>query len=270
MIKNKFNAMKLIIYISYFMVLFPILILGIWCLTEMWTWPNILPQSLSLRGFSEILSSYSGTIPVLISSMIISWLVAIITVLVSIPAARAMVLEEFKGKGLIKFIILMPVIVPTTAFAMGIHIIFIKLGVSDSLVGVILVHIIVCLPYVVRILMGVIEVARDKLEIQARVLGASPFNVFKSITLPLLMPGIISAMSMAYIISFTQYFLTFLIGGGNVVTYSVKMFPYIQSGDRTIAASYSIVFIIATLTMFVIFQFIVKKYYKVEEISFLG
>ena len=67
-------------------------------------------------------------------------------------------------------------------------------------------------------------------------LGASKINVFRYITLPLLLPGILGHPSMCFIIVFSQYFLA-CIGGGTVITYPMIMFPYIQSGDRVLATN---------------------------------
>jgi putative spermidine/putrescine transport system permease protein len=261
---------KGIIYFSYGAILFPLLILNIWCVAGIWSWPHLLPETLSLRAFEELFGGYSGALKILFSSVALSVLVALLAVVVSISAARAIVLYKFYGKNLLRFLVLMPVIVPATAFAMGIHILFMKIGLNDSLPGVILVHVILCLPYTVRIMTEVTEAVGDKLEVQARVLGASPFQAFINITLPVAMPGILSAVCMAFIISFSQYFVTLLIGGGSVVTYAMFMFPYIQSGDRTIASAYSVLFVLATLLVFILLNRLVKKHYDIEDVFFFS
>ena len=111
----------------------------------------------------------------------------------------------------------------------------------------------------------------DKVELQAKVLGASSFNTFRYKTLPLILPGIIGASSMCFIKSFSQYFLTMLIGGGNVITYPMIMFPYIQSGDRTIASLYSLVFLIVSIIVLILVEGKIKKnYVDNKSNSFLG
>lgn len=262
--------LKTIVYSSYFMVLFPILILIIWSFTGLWPWPHLLPETLSFRAVEELLGGYSGAIKVLFSSILLSVIVALIAVIISISAARAIVFYDFFGRNFLRFMVLMPVIVPATAFAMGIHVFFMKIGLSDTVLGVILVHSILCLPYTVRIMTEVTEATGDKLEVQARVLGASPFKVFTHITLPIAMPGILSSICMAFIISFSQYFVTLLIGGGTVVTYAMFMFPYIQSGDRTIASAYSVLFLLATLIVFIVLDRTVKKHYDIEDVFFFS
>lgn len=260
--------MKAIIYISCFLVLFPLLILLIWSFTGLWPWPHLFPETFSFRAINELFGGYSSALKVLVSSVILSAAVAFLAISVSIPAARAIVFYDFWGRDLVKFIVLMPVIVPATAFAMGIDVLFMRIGLSDTVAAVILVHIILCLPYTVRIMTEVTEATGDKLEVQARVLGASPFKAFTNITLPIALPGIISSACMAFIVSFSQYFITLLIGGGNVITYAMFMFPYIQSGDRTIASAYSVLFILSTLIVFLFLDRMVKRYYNIDDVFF--
>jgi len=184
--------------------------------------------------------------------------------MITIPAAKALALYKFKGKRLIELLIFAPVIVPTVTVAMGIHLQFIKLGLANTFLGVVLIHIIPCIPYGVRILKSVFEIIGEEMEEQAKVLGANGFQVFYHITFPMLLPGIISAGSMVFIVSFSQYFLTFLIGGGRIITFSMLMFPYIQSGDRMMGSVYSIVFILTTLIFLIILEKITKKFYKAQ------
>jgi putative spermidine/putrescine transport system permease protein len=130
---------------------------------------------------------------------------------------------------------------------MGIHINFMLLGLADKLIGVILVHLIPTLPYSIRIMTHTFEGLGDKFEAQARVLGAGPLQRFIHITLPLISPGLFSAGILVFIISFSQYLLTFLIGGGRIITFTMLLFPLVNSGDRMLAAVYSLVFIVAAL-----------------------
>lgn len=250
---------KIILNISIAMLVFPLIILVLWSFTNSWHWPSLFPEEYSLRGIYYLVSIDS--IKAIINSIIISAIVVFVTILISLPASRAISLYNFKGKKFCELLIMSPIIIPTISIAMGIHIVFIKLGLANTIVGIVLVNILPCIPYAVRILSDVYNIIGDKLEIQAKVLGANSFNAFRYITLPLIMPGIISASSMCFIISFGQYFLTYLIGGGVVLTYPMLMFPYIQSGDRTIASLYSLVFLMVSIIVLFLLEKNIKSYY---------
>ena len=251
---------RLLINLFIITLISPILILIIWAFAISWIYPELLPNTYSLRALEYIINIQH--VKILLDSLIISFIVVIITIILSLPAAKALALYEFRGKNIFEMIILSPIIIPTISIAMGIHITFIKLGLANNIVGVIIINLLPCIPYGVRMISDVYKLVGNKFEQQASVLGANKFNSFIYITLPLLMPGIIGASSMCFIISFSQYFLTLIIGGGVITTYPMIMFPYIQSGDRTLSAIYSIVFLIVSLIVLIIIEYSVNKYYK--------
>ncbi|CEN31085.1 ABC transporter permease [[Clostridium] sordellii] len=254
---------KLIVNIILLTLILPLGILFIWAITSSWVYPNLIPNEFSLRGFEYILNEEN--IKVLLNSIFISIVVVIITLIISIPAAKAIALYEFKGKKFFELLILSPIIIPMISVAMGIQLIFIKFGIVNTLTGVILINIIPCIPYGVRIIADVYKLIGDKYEIQASMLGAKKIDILRYVTIPLILPGIIGASSMCFIISFSQYFLTLLIGGGSVITYPLLMFPYIQSGDRILASMYSIVFIIISLIVVMLMKKSLEKYYNKEN-----
>lgn len=265
----KFNISKIILYLLLLFLIVPLLVLVIWSISNSWPWPNVLPKDLGLRSYKYIFSLKTGTLGVLIYSIILSATVTLITITISIPASKALGVYDFPFKNVFKILVLAPIIVPPVAVAMGIHVSFIKMGLANTFLGVVLVHLIPCIPYGVRIITSVFEGIGEKMEIQAKVLGANPIQTFFHITLPMISPGVISAASMVFIVSFSQYFLTFLIGGGKIKTLSLVMFPYIQSGDRMMASAYSIVFSLTTLFVLLIMEKSIKKKYKKETDLFV-
>jgi putative spermidine/putrescine transport system permease protein len=267
--KKSNTVFQLTMYILIFFLIFPLFVLVIWSFVKNWPWPDIVPHSLGLRGISDLLSPSSKALKTLLFSVWLSSVVTASTLLLSIPAAKAIGVYQFKGKKILQMVILAPIIVPPVAVAMGIHVAFIKLGLANTFWGVVLVHLIPCLPYGIRILANVFEIIGESMEMQARVLGANPLQTFMHVTLPLIVPGLVSAGSLIFIISMSQYFLTFLIGGGRIVTFSMLMFPYIQSGDRMMASVYSGVFIVTTLVFLVITEKIVKHHYTADDYFYL-
>ncbi len=253
------KLLKLFLYIVFFTILAPMAILLLWTFVNRWSWPNLLPESYSLRGIGEIFAPHAKVFPVLFSSILLSLSVALLSAIVGIMTARALVLYDFRGKKLINLLSLGPNLVPAAVFAMGTHVLFIKMSLADTVLGVIIVHLIYTLPYSVYIIKDLTESIGVQMELQAYVLGASPLKSFIYVTLPLLTPGIMTSISMAYITSFSQYFISLLIGGGKVKTFSVLMVPFIAKGDRTIASAYALIFVISTLSVFIIIDKIIKK-----------
>ena len=259
---------KIVLILVALFILVPIANLLVWVFTERWSWPDLLPQVYSLRALQEILENKEFLIKTLLSSVLISGVVAVLSVAIAIMTARALTLYEFKGKGLFQFLSILPFLVPATVFAMGIHVSFIRWGLSNNLLGVILSHTICSLPYAVQLLSGGIKAVGTGLEEQARVLGASAWKAFFKVTLPLLTPGILSGMSMAFVVSLSQYFLTLLIGGGQVQTFAVVMVPYLQGGYRNISSVYSIIFLTITLVVFAVLEWVIEKINKNIKVEY--
>ena len=257
---------KLFVAIHIIVVLLPIAIVAIWAVADSWSWPNLLPQELSTRGIEQVLFANRGEgLAVMGQSIGIALATAVLTTIVGALAARAVCNHAWVGRTVFNFLLVVPFLIPTTVFAMGVQVLFIQVGVARTVFGVVLAHSIVALPYAVTIMLDVTRAAGTRLEEAARTLGASPACTILHVTLPSLLPGVLSAMSMSYIMSFSQYFLTLLIGGGAVRTFATVMFPYLSGGDRTIASAYGILFILATLIVFLIFEALLRRFGLTER-----
>ncbi len=253
-----------------FLLLMPMLIVVLWTVAKSWPWPMLWPESFGARGFDYLMNPVSKTASVLWCSVGLSLVVMLVTLGVSVPAAKALGCREFKGKRAIYMFMLMPIIVPPLTVAMGIHVAFIRMGLANTFLGVVLIHLICGIPYAVRILTHVFEMIGDRMEVQAQVLGASRWQTLMHVTLPIIAPGLVSAGSMVFIVSFSQYFLTFFIGGGRVVTFPMVMFPYIQSGDRMMASVYSVSFITVALLVLFVLEAFMKRIYRNTDNHYLS
>ena len=132
-------------------------------------------------------------------------------------------------------------LVPAVAVAIGLDIVFIRLGLSGTFWGVVLVHLIPAAPYAVLVLAGVFANYDEDFEAQARTLGASPLNVFRHVTMPAIKPGLIIAGFFAFIVSWSQYVLTLQIGGGKILTLPVLLVSTASGGDVAITGVLTIV-----------------------------
>ena len=259
---------NIIIAIFILLIVIPLLTIIVWVFTERWAWPSLIPQTFSLRSIESILRDRQELAQLFISSMGISFVVAFFSIVFGIMTARALECYEFRGKGIFSFLSLLPFLVPGSVFAMGVQITFIKIGLSGTVLGVIIVHLICSLPYAVILLQDGTRALGTRLEEQARVLGANPWTAFFRITLPNLVPVILSAFSMAYIVSFSQYFLTLMIGGGSVKTFSIVMVPFLSGGQRNFASIYSLIFLSITIVIFGVFEWIVNQFTKEQEVEY--
>ncbi len=226
----------------------PFATLVIWSLADRWFFPGLWPQAWGLRAWSYVVTTAGGqVVTALWQSVSVASVTAAAAVLVALPAARALGLYSFRGKDAISVLLTLPIIVPPLSVAMGLHLWFIRLDLAESFIGVVAVHLTFCLPYAVFVLWGVFSNYNPDFESQARSLGASRLRVWLRVMLPMILPGVIVAGLFAFLLSWSQYLSTLIIGGGRLITLPVLLFSLMGSGDRPVAAAVSIVFVIPAL-----------------------
>lgn len=226
-----------------------------------WRWPELFPQAFSDRAWQYVLTS-PGFYKSIGISLKIAAAVAFINFFLGMPAAYALARFQFKGKLLVEGIIYAPIIVPVFVSNMGIHMTFLKIGLTESVLGVILAHLAPTLPYMIRALIIGFQTLEYSFEEQAITLGAKWWQCYWYIVLPHLLPGVVAGASLSVLISLSQYLITFLIGGGQVVTLPLLMFPFINGGDPAIGSTYAILFAgLAGFALYVM-SWLLKQYYK--------
>ena len=224
-------------------VLIPLIPQLVWSFAFRWFFPDLLPSQWSLEPWQYVFSDSSRVGEGLMNSLQIALLVSLLSILVGLPAARAIALYNFRGKSLIEWLLMVPIIVPGIVAVMGIHIMFIRYRLTDSLLGVALVHLIPCVPYMVLVMASVFANYGTELEETARTLGAGPLQVFWHVTLPGIFPGLLVATMFTFLISWSQYVTTLLIGGGKIITLPMVLFPFISGSNQANAAAISLVFV---------------------------
>lgn len=222
----------------------PLLPLAIWSVARGWYFPDILPLQWTLAPWQFALSERSGILSSLGLTTAIALATTFLSILVGVPAGRALGLYSFRGKQVVELLILAPTIVPGIAVALGIHSTFIGLGLTNSIAGVVLVHLVPTLPYMVLVMSGIFSNYDPRVESQARSLGASGWQTFWHVSLPAILPGIMVGGLFAFLVSWSQYILTLLIGGGRVVTLPLLLFSFATSGRNDLAGAIGMIYIL--------------------------
>lgn len=225
-------------------LILPLIPLAIWSFARGWFFPNLLPNQWSLQAWEYAFSDTAGVIDSLWVTIAIALAATVLSIIVGVPAGRALGLYRFRGKEFVELIILAPTIVPGIAVALGLHSVFIGLGLNNTISGVVLVHLIPTLPYMILVMAGIFANYDPSFEAQARSLGASAFKTFWYVTFPAILPGIIVGGLFAFLVSWSQYILTLLIGGGRVVTLPLLLFNFATSGRNDITGAIGMIYIL--------------------------
>lgn len=226
------------------LVLFaPFVAFGVNAFAFRWFYPQLVPAEFSFQAWERIFSANSRVGAALWNSTVIALGVTLASLVIGLPAARALGLHSFRGKRAVEFLILAPTMVPPIVVSLGLSINFIRWGLSGTLLGVGLVHLVPVMPYVVLTLSGVFANYDPAYEDQARTLGASPLKVIWHVMLPAVLPGVVVAGLFAFLISWSQYILTLLIGGGRVFTMPTLLFSAAGGGDNANIAALALLFV---------------------------
>lgn len=233
-------------------LLVPLLPLVVQAVSAQWRYPALVPQRVDARGLRLITDPRTQILHGLATSTVIAASVAVLACLIGYPAGRAVGLYRFRGRRLVQFLLLAPVIVPGLAVTLGIQVFFIRYGLSDRVAGVVLVQLMPTVPYAATVLAGAFANLDTDYERQARALSAGPLRVLVFVTLPLLRPAIAVAALFAFLISWSEYILTLLVGGGQVQTLPLLLFAAIGSSDTTAAAALALVLVVPPLLLVVL------------------
>ncbi len=221
----------------------PILPLAVWSVSFRWFYPDVVPSVWSLEAWVAVLSPANNLAAATADTVAVASLVTVLATLIGVPAGRALGLNEFPGKRVVELLILAPIVVPGVAVALGIHGLFIRYGIANSRLGVAVVHLVPTVPYLTLLVSGVFANFDTDYELQARSLGASALATQRFVTLPAVGPGVAVGALFTFLISSSQYVLTLLIGGGEVVTLPLLLFSFARSGENAIAGALSLVYI---------------------------
>ncbi len=252
-------AGRVFVILMFIAFAFPFLPLLVASFSFRWHWPELFPTQWLWDargttpfpvGWDYLFSPISGLGPAFLNTLVIGVVTAVIAVAISLPAARVLARYTFPGKSLVEFFLLVPVIVPQIAVGVGMLLLFIRIGIARTYGGIVLAHLVPTIPYAVRILTAVFQNLDPRYEEQARTLGAGRFQAYARIVLPIVLPGITTALLFSFLISSNVFLLTFLISGGRLQTLPTMLFSHIESGAPLDATTAGLVLIVSLPGLF--------------------
>ena len=192
----------------------------------------------------------------LFTSLKIAVIVTVVSVAVGTAAAFGLVRGRFRGKGIVQAFILTPTIVPVVIIGVGIFATYLRWQISGTMTGFVLAHTALAIPFVVVTVSASVRTFDRSLERAAANLGAGPWATFRTVTFPIIRPGVISGALFAFITSFDEVVVSIFIQSPMVRTLPVQMFSSVtREIDPTIAAASSMIVVFTTtlilLTLFV-------------------
>ncbi|HET9269616.1 MAG TPA: ABC transporter permease [Vicinamibacterales bacterium] len=169
--------------------------------------------------------------------------------LLSIPAGMAIAWYRFAGREAILGLMLSPLMVPHVVLGIALLKFFTMLGVQGTIGGLAVAHIVLVVPYVLRLVIAAATGFERSIAQAAESLGASRWTVFRRVELPLLMPGVAGGWLVAFINSFDELTMSVFVASPATQTLPVKMYHHIVHTIDPLLASISTLLIVLTLVL---------------------
>ncbi|NOJ50867.1 ABC transporter permease [Bradyrhizobium archetypum] len=208
------------------------------------------PPGFSLRWYIAVWES-SLFMSSLGLSLRLAALATVCSLIIGLAATFATDRYVFRGRDFVRGFLLSPLLIPTVVLGLGLMQFLIWIGLNQTFIGLLLGHLVITLPYVVRTLTASMVLFDRNLEQAAMSLRATPARVFRTITIPLLFPGIMSAMVFAFVTSFGNVTLSVFLSYQDRITLPIRVLTYVeQNYDPLVAAVSSIVIFVTVFTIF--------------------
>jgi putative spermidine/putrescine transport system permease protein len=210
--------------------------------------PSFPPQAWSLRWFARAVG-YRDFQDGLRNGLIVTSFSSTIALIVGTSFAFALDHYRFRFKTAIEGVLLSPLVVPHFTVGLGFLILAAQIGLVRSYTIVVVCHVVLVIPFVLRSVYVSLRNLDQRLELAAASLGAPPHRVLATITLPLLVPGLVSGWLFAAILSFNEFTASLFVTAQRTQTLPVAMYNYVRDYADPSMAALSVMYIVATAAL---------------------
>jgi putative spermidine/putrescine transport system permease protein len=214
--------------------------------------PEFPPSAISFQWYWHVLEQ-----EIFVQAAWHSLQLAALSTLINLPialcAALALLRGRIPGHAMIQTVLMSPLIVPAVVTGIAVLLAFAQAGWRDPFSRLLLAHLVITLPYLVRTIIASLSRLDIHCEEAAATLGASPLKVFLLVTMPQLMPGIIAGALFAFIISFDNVSVSLFLASARFNTLPIAVLAYVEHNlDPSIAAlSTLLILITVALTLLI-------------------
>jgi putative spermidine/putrescine transport system permease protein len=196
-------------------------------------WP---PQGFSLQWYEKVLADDEFRTSFRFS-LVLAVVVTAATLALGIPCAHGLAQRRFPGRAAIQGLVLSPLIFPILVSGMALLQFFSALGSRATFLHLVIGHVVVCLPYVVRTVTASLLLVDPNVEAAARTLGAGPLRAFWRVVLPQIRPGIFAGAVFAFITSFDDFAVSMWLADARNFPLPLQIYVFIQRFfDPSVAA----------------------------------
>lgn len=226
-----------------------------------WSYPQIFPTNLSTFHWEHVFK-YTNILGAIKNSLIVATITTVGCAALALPTAYAIGRRKLIGGETFKIVMLLPMAMPGMAMAIFLGRLFSQWGLANSYIGIALAHILCTLPLMLRILTVSFEsVPQDIIDAAAN-LGAKPWDRFKEVYVPMIVPGLIAGCIFTFIGSMEEFNLSFIIGAPAIQTVPTILYSYLGYNFlRTNASVVTLVMMVPNIIVLMLTEHFIKTEY---------
>jgi putative spermidine/putrescine transport system permease protein len=172
-------------------------------------------------------------------------------------ASFALVRYSFPGRDALQLAFVAPLVFPAIVYGVAMLMALSPLRLTRTVLGLILAHVVITVPYVVRTVSATLQGVDRRLEESAQILGANPWRTFWYVTFPLIRPGLIAGATFSLIVSFDEFTVSLFLTGPGLMTLPLEIYHYTEfTIDPTIAAISTVLIVLSVAAIMAIERFL--------------
>ncbi|HEV7253891.1 MAG TPA: ABC transporter permease [Mesorhizobium sp.] len=205
------------------------------------------PKGFSGQWYANFVSNPEWSMS-FFNSLKVASLVAVAATVIGTLAAFGLDRMRGAASGWLRLVLLTPMVVPGVVLAIGIYAVYLDTQLVGTLLGFVLAHTMLAIPFVLIAVSASLEMFDKRLELAAASLGAGRWATFRTVTLPLILPGVLSGLLFAFATSFDEIIVSLFITNPYLKTLPVQIFTSItRDADPTVAAVGTILLVATTV-----------------------
>lgn len=236
----------------------PLLILSLYSFNE--SRVNAVWTGFTLKWYASLLDN-DRVLEALTNSLIIASITTVATTVMGTFAAIALHRYQYKCKAVINSLLYLPILIPEIVMGLSLLVLFSQIGLALGKPTLIIAHITFCLSFVVITVGARLEGMQQDLEEAASDLYATPWQTFRYVTLPMILPGVIAGALMAFTLSIDDFVISFFVAGPNSTTLPLYIYAMVKRGISPQINALSTCMMLVTISLVVISQLLQQKGY---------
>jgi len=219
---------------------------------------NVVFSGLTLDWYTKLFND-DNVITALVNSLTIATLSTVISAIIGTVGAIGLKRYKFKGKSVISFLVYIPIVIPEIIMGISLLVFFSVLHLNFGILTLILAHTTFCIPFVLINVKSRLSGFDMSIEEAAMDLGASKLTVFRTITLPMVFPAVVSGAMLAFALSLDDVIINILLSGPESTTLPIKIFAMLRFGQSPKINALCTIMLLTTFVVLILSQGIKLK-----------